>query len=64
MPASYGPGVTDRDVAFETDLYADWKVNGNFTVSLVAAYADPGRAVQQATGRTKNDLRKLDLVER
>jgi hypothetical protein len=53
-PASYGEGVTDRDIAFETDLYADWKVNGNFTVSVVAAYADPGKAVQQATGRTKN----------
>ena len=32
----------------------DWKINENFTVSFVAAYADPGKAVQQAIGRTKN----------
>ena len=53
-PESFGPEVTDDDVAFETDLYVDWKVNRNFTVSLVGAYADPKKAVQQATGRTKN----------
>ena len=53
-PAALGPAVTDNDVAFETDAYADWKVNKNFTVSVVAAYADPKKAVQQATGRTKN----------
>ena len=29
-------------------------MNSNFTISLVGAYADPGKAVQQATGRTKN----------
>ena len=46
--------MTDKDVAFEIDAYVDWKVNENFTVSLVGAYADPGRAVQQLTGRTKN----------
>jgi hypothetical protein len=54
QPATFAPGVTDDDVAFETDLYVDWKVNQNFTVSVVGAYADPGKAVQQATGRTKN----------
>ena len=54
QPESYGPGVADRDIAFESDAYADWKVNQNFTVSLVLAYADPGKAVQQATGRTRN----------
>jgi hypothetical protein len=36
------------------DAYTDWKVNANFTISVVAAYADPGTAVQQATGRTKS----------
>ena len=35
-------------------LYMDWKVNSNFTLSLVAAFADPGKAVQQVIGRTKN----------
>ena len=41
-------------MAFETDLYTDWKINRNFTVSVLAAYADPEEAVKQATGRTKN----------
>ncbi|HEX6975915.1 MAG TPA: alginate export family protein [Vicinamibacterales bacterium] len=53
-PQALGPQVTDTDVALEIDLYADWKVNRNFTVSLVGAYGDPGKAVQQYTGRTKN----------
>jgi hypothetical protein len=53
-PESAGPGVTADDVAFETDLYVDWKLNQNFTISLVGAYANPGEAVQQLTGRTKN----------
>jgi hypothetical protein len=34
------------------DLYADWKLNSNFTVSLVAAFANPQDGVKQATGRT------------
>jgi hypothetical protein len=54
QPGSYGPHVTSRNVAFETDAYADWKINHNFTLSVVAAYADPEEAVKQATGRTKN----------
>ena len=54
QPGALGPEVTDNDVAFETDAYVDWKVNTNFTVSVVAAYADPKKAVQQASGRTKN----------
>src|SRR4029453_14196739 len=53
-PGAAGPSVTAKDVAFETDAYADWKLNANFTVSLVAAFADPGKAVQQFSGRTKN----------
>jgi Alginate export len=53
-PESAGEGVTDKNAAFETDLYVDWKVNQNFTVSVVGAYADPGKAVQQLTGRTKS----------
>jgi len=54
QPGSFGPEVIDKNVAFETDLYTDWKVNRNFTVTVVAAYADPEEAVKQATGRTKN----------
>jgi hypothetical protein len=53
-PATYGPHVTSSDAATEIDSYTDWKVNSTFTVSVVAAYANPGKAVQQYTGRTKN----------
>ena len=48
-PGSAGPGVTATGLAFEADAYADWKVNDNFTISFVGAYADPGKAVQQIT---------------
>ena len=54
QPASVGPGVTDTDLALEIDAYVDWKLNRNFTISFVGAFGDPGKAVQQATGRTKN----------
>jgi hypothetical protein len=54
QPGSLAPRVTSRDVAFELDGYADWKINGNFTVSFVAAYANPRDAVKQAFARTKN----------
>jgi hypothetical protein len=48
------PGLTNTDVALEIDAYVDWQVNANFTLSVVGAFADPGKAVQQATGRTRN----------
>mgnify|MGYP003693667143 CR=1 FL=1 len=53
-PAAYGPEVTSRDVAVELDWYLDWKVNKNFTLSFVGAFADPGALVEQANNRTKN----------
>ena len=53
-PQALGPQVTATDAAFEIDAYADWKANDNFTVSYLGAFADPGKAVQQFTGRTKN----------
>jgi hypothetical protein len=53
-PASYGPLVTDNHAAIETDGYIDWKLNSNFSVSFVLAFASPGKAVEQATGRTRN----------
>ena len=53
-PESYGPEVTSTNLAIEFDAYADWKLNSNFTISLVGAYADPGAAVAQFSGRTKN----------
>jgi hypothetical protein len=53
-PSAAGEGVTASDVAVEADLYVDWKVNGNVTVSVVGAFADPGAAVRQFSGRTKH----------
>jgi len=54
QPAAVAPGVTAKDAASEIDAYAEWKLNSNFTLSFLGAYADPGKATQQATGRTKN----------
>jgi hypothetical protein len=47
-------GVTSREVGAEVDVYADWQLNDNFTLSFVGAFANPGAAVQQSTGRTSN----------
>jgi hypothetical protein len=52
-PTSFGPAVTSTDAASEIDAYADWKLHPHFILSLVGAYNDPGKAVQQYTGRTK-----------
>jgi len=53
-PASFGPQVTSKDVAVELDGYCDWKMNKNFTVSFVAAFANPQEAVEQAYQQRKN----------
>jgi hypothetical protein len=53
-PASFGPGVTSKNIATELDGYADWKVNSNFTISFLAAVAHPQEAVTQGYDRTKN----------
>jgi hypothetical protein len=53
-PQSLGPEVTDANAAFEIDAYMDWKLNANLTVSVVGAFANPGKAVEQFSGRTKN----------
>ena len=53
QPASYGAGVTSKSLATELDWYADWSLNDNFTVSIVAAIANPQDAVEQALNRTK-----------
>jgi len=45
--------VTDKHAANELDGYVDWNVNNNFLVSFVLAFASPGKAVEQATGRTQ-----------
>jgi len=54
VPASFGPNVTSHDIAFEVDGYADWKFNENFTLTLTGAFANPGPAVEQSSGRTAN----------
>ena len=54
QPASFGSGVTSKNLAMELDAYADWKLNSNFTVSLVAAFANPQDAASQGYGRTSN----------
>jgi hypothetical protein len=53
-PTTIGPGATARDLAFEMDWYMDWKVNQNFTLSFVGAYANPGKVVEVLNDRTKN----------
>jgi len=53
-PESFAPGVTSKDLATELDAYADWKVNGNFTASFVAAFAHPQEAAAQGFGRTSD----------
>lgn len=53
-PAALAPQVTSKDVAFELDGYCDWKLNKAFTISFVAAMADPKGAIQQAYDRTKS----------
>jgi hypothetical protein len=53
-PDSFTQGVTSKNVGNELDAYADWKLNGNFTLSFVAAYANPGEALAQGYQRTKN----------
>lgn len=45
-------GVTSDDVALELDWYMDWSINDNFTLSFVAAVAEPGDAVEESSGRT------------
>ena len=54
QPQAIAPDVSDKDVAYEIDAYVEWQVNEHFTVSGVAAFADPGKAAQQSTERTKN----------
>ena len=55
-PESLGPLVTSDDVAYELDWYMDWSVNDNLIISFVAAVADPGKAVEQSSGRTDTFL--------
>ena len=55
-PASLGPQVTSDEVAYELDWYMEWSVNDYLSLSFVAAYADPGEAIEQSSGRTDSFL--------
>jgi hypothetical protein len=54
QPETFAPGVTANSLAVEGDLYVDWKINGNFTLSVVTAFANPQTAARQAFDRSKN----------
>jgi hypothetical protein len=47
-------GIVSDDIATELDWYMDWSVNDHFTVSFVAAYNQPGDAVEEAFNRDEN----------
>jgi hypothetical protein len=55
-PAAFGPAVTSDSVGQEIDWYMDWSINDHFIFSLVAAAADPGKAIEQSSGRTDTFL--------
>ena len=52
VPAS--AGVTSDNLLTELDWYMDWTLNDHFTVSVVAAFAHPGQAVEQAFDRDED----------
>jgi len=47
-------GVSSDDIATELDWYMDWTLNDHFTVSFVAAYATPGRGVEEGFNRDED----------
>ena len=52
VPAS--AGVVSDNVLTELDWYMDYTLNDHFTVSLVAAFAHPGQAVEEAFGSNED----------
>jgi hypothetical protein len=51
QPSRFGTVTSDK-LGRELDWYMDWKVNGNLTLSFVAAVADPGKVIELTSGRT------------
>jgi hypothetical protein len=47
-------GVVSDDIVTELDWYLDWSLNDHFTVSFVAAFAQPGDAVEEGFGRDED----------
>ena len=67
QPLSFDPLVTSDDIGTELDWYMDWTINGNFTMSFVAAVGEPGecdRAVERPHRylHLRNDLRVVQLL--
>jgi len=54
QPATFASGVTSTNVGTETDIYIDWEWTSNLSLSFLGAFANPGQAAEQATGRTNN----------
>ena len=48
---SFGSNITSDSIGQELDWYMDWSINDNFIVSFVAAVADPGKAIEESSGR-------------
>lgn len=53
-PESYEGGVNSDDLASEINWYMDWKAMDWLNVSFVLARTNPGRAVEEAFGRSKD----------
>ena len=53
QPGSYQGGVQSDELGQEINWYMDWDVHRMFTLSLVLARTEPGRAVEEAFNRTK-----------
>lgn len=47
-------GFVSDDVVTELDWYMDWTLNDHFTVSFVAAFAQPGDAVEEGFDRDED----------
>jgi hypothetical protein len=54
QPGAVAPGLTSDAAVNEIDWYMDWKINSNFTASLVGAWASPGEAVELVYGRSED----------
>ena len=53
QPGSYEGGVQSDELGQEINWYMDWAFHRMFTLSLVLARTEPGRAVEEAFERTK-----------
>ena len=54
QPGSYQGGVVSDEIGQEINWYLDWNFHAYFSLSLVLAHTNPGKAVEEAFDRTKN----------